>query len=167
VIDRRLILVIIHHSLAYIQAGMPVWSGYLVLAVNVLVAHAALTGTDYAANLIKLYGFFGLLNAAVMFVSPKAGADMWKMKKYEAKTSKHDWNIKSAAISLMIHAAVVLLPSYGKTVMESFGWANAVLAASFSFLFFVTKDADKVGIVKGPMYFWLALWLIVAYTLLL
>ena len=97
------------------------------IAMHSLVAYAGITGKlSFGDTLINGFGFFSLVNAVVMMLSPKQAMESgWGVK---LKTKFQEDAVRGAlAFSILAHAACVCMPAFfGADAIKATGWSYLV-----------------------------------------
>jgi hypothetical protein len=135
--------------------GMPVAGQFLLAAINTATMYACFTGADWSGNAIKGYIAWGLFNGLFFAAAPEAGLKAWGL----TGCADADYFMMENFGYFIIAQAVFMTSFCIKDVsaMKSLAYSFAPMAFSLVKSNFITGDADKFGMVKGPQYAWMAI----------
>ncbi|KAJ1477350.1 hypothetical protein T484DRAFT_1631347 [Baffinella frigidus] len=138
---------------------------FVVIAINLFLAHACFTGADHADTALKVWLAWGAINVVAFIAAPEPALKAWGLSSFTATDvvfmRSHGWNVGGL---LAAQASQIL---WGNSPSTAVGHAFLVMAASVLDGLFISKGPEKLGVPVGALYAWLGISCgVAAFTLL-
>ena len=137
------------------KIGMGKSGHFLILAINLFLAHACFTGADHVDTTLKVWLAWGAINAVAFIAAPEQSLKAWGLPSFTSTDvvliRSHGWNVGA----FMTAAASQLL--WGNSPSTAVGHAFLVVAASVLDNLFISKGSEKLGAPLGAIYAWLGI----------
>lgn len=149
------------------KLGQPLMNEFIVLGLGLLPVATSLSGADCAENVIKGMCIWNMANGAILALLPKWAVRAWGGTLQGDETTN---NFYFRALGLFLTGCGIyfyaLVTGMGNS-MQAMGYSILTHFAFIAWSMFVTKDIDKLGVDRGPYYFWMLEHLCVFLTLAL
>lgn len=149
------------------EIGYPAAVDYLNLAIFVFGAFATLTDASYANNVVKAMALWALANGLILAVNPVAFGKSYHVKQMGVigrdELLMYSW--KTYGYDLIWLGIFMGLMGSGVDDLKAIGYSWLPGLIYLITVLFTSKEAEKFGMPKGPLYAWLIVEAIVLGTL--
>lgn len=149
------------------MAGLSIESTAVVtvLLPLVILAYVCLNDLDVANTVMKVYGVYNMIKAALYMLSPKELGKAWGFKDDSADSELLVGTARWIGVALFTYGMTIFATAQGMDLLKLVGysWIPSMLKI-FSDLF-VTGEVDKYGLNKPLYVSWLLVGILVIGTL--